>query len=359
LSGFPISPGAEKDEPAEIQTFQTIKIKQIFAAGNSSFAISDGGNNLYGWGDNKTGQLGLNNEKSDKIQVPKVIDLTEKFLNEVIVYQNKQGAKSYLAQLSIPHSDVSQAMLYFHNKNLHFKELELIEEKRKLELQEKEVKKRRGVFDLRTNVIDILTNIKLADAKSLTKDIEILEAFYLSKLNNSKTKALEEKLIKHKEIIKSYANQIDYHNEKENSIGKQLKSLDNMQNRLELERIKMKKIGDENSVLERKNETMTKKQNILDIEQIISNVNSALHENKHNSLVEHLILQEQIKKIEDKLKNLNETVAVIRSVKMEATKLIDKKTEKEKIKDLGAIMNRLVSEHVDLVVKFKFFYIAE
>jgi hypothetical protein len=54
-----------------------------------------------------------------------------------------------------PASELSQAMIYFTNKHLHFKELELKEEKDKLELQEEHIKKRRGVFDIRANVYNL------------------------------------------------------------------------------------------------------------------------------------------------------------------------------------------------------------
>ena len=39
-----------KEEPSEIESFSKIKIKQIFASGNTSLAITEGGNNIYGWG---------------------------------------------------------------------------------------------------------------------------------------------------------------------------------------------------------------------------------------------------------------------------------------------------------------------
>lgn len=89
---------SEKDEPSEIQTFQNIKIKQIFASGNSSFAITEGGNNLYAWGNNDAGQLGLNYERVPKIPVPKLVDMTEKFTNDITVFQKKDGSKTFLAE---------------------------------------------------------------------------------------------------------------------------------------------------------------------------------------------------------------------------------------------------------------------
>jgi alpha-tubulin suppressor-like RCC1 family protein len=99
ISGFPTLSSSETDEPSEIQTFRNIDIKQVFAGGDTSFAISKGGNNLYGWGDNQHNQLGLNVESTSKtVAVPKLIDLTDKFLSEVIMYQTKTGNKSYAAE---------------------------------------------------------------------------------------------------------------------------------------------------------------------------------------------------------------------------------------------------------------------
>jgi alpha-tubulin suppressor-like RCC1 family protein len=147
LSGFPMTLGSEKDEPVEIQTFSNIRIKQIFASGNSSFALSDGGNNVYGWGDNRNGQLGLNYMRSEKVQVPKLIEFTEKVLNEIVVLQTKDGFKTFLAELYRPASNVSQSIMYFNNKQLHHKEIELSQEKEKLDLQEEGMRKRKGIFN--------------------------------------------------------------------------------------------------------------------------------------------------------------------------------------------------------------------
>lgn len=44
-------------------------------------------------------------------------------------------------------------MVYFNNKSLHHKEIELREEKEKLEIFEDHLKKRRGLFEIKTNVI--------------------------------------------------------------------------------------------------------------------------------------------------------------------------------------------------------------
>ena len=79
--------------------------------------------------------------------MPKIIDLGEKILNEIVVLQNKTGFKSFISNLHRPASNVSQAMIYFQNKNLYYKEIELKLEKDKLDLQEEQIKKRKTVMD--------------------------------------------------------------------------------------------------------------------------------------------------------------------------------------------------------------------
>lgn len=155
LSGFPMNVNSEKDEPCEIQTFQSIKIKQIFAAGNSSFALTEGANNTYGWGDNKNGQLGVSYVRSEKVQTPKLIEFAEKCSSEMVISQTKDGMKTFIAELYRPSSNISQAMIFFNNKQLHHKEVELKAEKEKLEIQEEQLKRRRGVLNLQSNVSEI------------------------------------------------------------------------------------------------------------------------------------------------------------------------------------------------------------
>jgi hypothetical protein len=147
-------PNSERDEPTEIETLDSIKIKQIFAKGYSSFAISDGGNNLYGWGNNSHGQLGINpqgNKNNLKIPIPTLIDLREKFNKELFVFQDRTGSRTFLAKCNFymtivnkPADLISQTMAYFINKNLHSKENLLTDEKKHFENIEEELKKRRA-----------------------------------------------------------------------------------------------------------------------------------------------------------------------------------------------------------------------
>jgi alpha-tubulin suppressor-like RCC1 family protein len=141
LSGLSNKSSLEQDEPAEIQTFSNIKVKQIYASGNSSFAITDGGNSLYGWGDNRHGQLGLN-IRQKQIEVPTKIEMKQKISQEFIIALKKDGSKTYLCELYRPASSISQAMLFFQNKQLHFKEIDLINEKSNLDIQEQQIRKR-------------------------------------------------------------------------------------------------------------------------------------------------------------------------------------------------------------------------
>ena len=50
LSGFPMNITSEKTTPQEIQSFKNIAIGQIFAFGNSSFAINSAETEIYAWG---------------------------------------------------------------------------------------------------------------------------------------------------------------------------------------------------------------------------------------------------------------------------------------------------------------------
>ena len=98
LRGCKVGQNSERGEPTEIEVFDYIRIKQIFARGFSSFAISEGGNNLYGWGNNKNGQLGLNpvGKNADKIATPTLIDIRENFSNELYIIQEKTGDETLL-----------------------------------------------------------------------------------------------------------------------------------------------------------------------------------------------------------------------------------------------------------------------
>jgi hypothetical protein len=96
--------------------------------------------------------LGLNFDKTKRIAVPRPTDLGEKISNEIVVVQNKRGIKTYIAELNRPASNVSQAMTFFMNKHLHYKEVELRSEKDKLDLQEEQIKKRRNILSANANV---------------------------------------------------------------------------------------------------------------------------------------------------------------------------------------------------------------
>jgi alpha-tubulin suppressor-like RCC1 family protein len=98
LRGCRVEQNSERGEPTEIEVFNSIRIKQIFAKGFSSFAISEGGNNLYGWGNNKNGQLGLkpDDKNTDKVPTPTLIDIREKFSNELFILQERMGEETHL-----------------------------------------------------------------------------------------------------------------------------------------------------------------------------------------------------------------------------------------------------------------------
>ena len=345
LSGFPVNSNSDKDEPSEIQTFQTINIKQIFASGNTSFAITEGGNNVYGWGDNKNGQIGMNFERGLFYQIPKLIDVTEKLTKEAIIYQNKNGLKSFIAELQRPASDVSQAMVFFDNKNLHYKEVELRDEYHKLEIQEEQLKKRRR----NTNKGDHQDN------DQLLFEIENMIFYFTDKLNKANLKAQQDESMKNVEITKSYGLQMDYQKEKELTTNKKLKTLEKMENALDVEKHKNRTtIGEENAYLLKKTATRNEKEKIIKIEQIIETVNSGLHKNRAITLAENEVLKEKIKKVQQKMGRLSDSIEVFRYVKKEAGKILSKSLDQEKIKDLKGIMEKLVEDQETLSVNNKF-----
>jgi alpha-tubulin suppressor-like RCC1 family protein len=95
-----MTPNSERDEPTEVETLDNIRIKQIFAQGYSSFAVSEGGNNLYGWGNNNHGQLGVSpsDKKNLMIPVPTLIDVGKVFNNEIHIIQDRKGIRTSVAE---------------------------------------------------------------------------------------------------------------------------------------------------------------------------------------------------------------------------------------------------------------------
>lgn len=151
LIGFPIGPNSERDEPSELLIFKNIPIKNVYAKANTSFAISQFGNNLYGWGDNSNSQLGINDEIYKKIPTPTVIEVASKLNQDYLMVLKRNGSTSYCIMLMKQSNKVLQSMLYFSNKFLYSKEQELISEYNLIKEQIKSFSDRKSIEYLKSD----------------------------------------------------------------------------------------------------------------------------------------------------------------------------------------------------------------
>jgi len=90
----------ERDEPCKIQYFQGIKIKQIFAKQNNSFAISEDSNNIYGWGSNNKNII--SKTKCEYVGLPTLIPVDFGIMNEVYFTLENEGSYADLIECKIP-----------------------------------------------------------------------------------------------------------------------------------------------------------------------------------------------------------------------------------------------------------------
>lgn len=180
--GLPsISPGPNKEIhlPELIEFFNKLPAKQIFAGGDSSYAVSEGGNNLYVWGDNEKGQLGLNPNEEKIIPIPQLLrdSISENNLNSFLVFCNKKGNKSYVAEISRPANIVSESMELFNNKVLKSQLNELNNQLELLKDREDAINKRyTGTFskeDLLKDINGLITEIS-AKIKKINNKIKKL-----------------------------------------------------------------------------------------------------------------------------------------------------------------------------------------
>jgi hypothetical protein len=186
---------------------------------------------------------------------------------------------------------------------------------------------------------------------NLIKDINGLISQYSEKLNKINKKPLEEGLTKNAQIFKSYEVQIEFQKEREKAANGILRQLEKTGNKLDLERLNPNNSQfEENNLNDKKNEIKNKKQQIVKIEKLLENVNAGLYENKHTTLEKHKQLQEQLKILEDKMRKISDLLNIFKYVKIEAKKVIDKKLEKEKIKDMKGIFDKLIIHENNLKV---------
>ncbi len=89
----------EKYEPCKIQYFQGIKIKQIFAKGDNSFAISEDSNNIYGWGYNK--KKFLKDSNQEYIGLPMLLSIDLVLRNEIYLVIDSSGLFADILECNI------------------------------------------------------------------------------------------------------------------------------------------------------------------------------------------------------------------------------------------------------------------
>lgn len=194
--------------------------------------------------------------------------------------------------------------------------------------------------------------IQQQDTEILMKDINNLIGFYLGKLNKINKSSIEDKLTKHKEILKSYDVQIEHQKEKEKHTDRQLRTLNQNANSLDLDKLKDVSLNYDHSRLEdKKSDMKANKKKMINFGKLIENVNAGLHENKHNTLEQYGVLQEKLKIAEGKMRLYGDYISAFNQVKVEAKKILDKKLEKETIKDLKNIMVKLTYDQETLKVR--------
>ena len=150
------------------------------------------------------------------------------------------------------------------------------------------------------------------------------------------------------EILKSYDRQIEYQVQKENQFEKTMKNLEQSSHKLELETIKNpNKVRED--IIEKKAEIKQKQKNELMVGKIIEEVNSGLHKNKHVTLKEQVNLSVKTRKINEKIMKFKNYIDIFSQVKSEAKSIISKKLEKETIKDMRNLIERLGEDQPNLL----------
>lgn len=89
----------KKDDPTKINYFNGIKIKQIFAKKNISLAITEEGNNIFGWGCNYKNILSKINVEF--IGLPMLIHIDFILIDELYFHINSQGSYADILECKI------------------------------------------------------------------------------------------------------------------------------------------------------------------------------------------------------------------------------------------------------------------
>jgi hypothetical protein len=182
---------------------------------------------------------------------------------------------------------------------------------------------------------------------------------YTDKSNTVNQRAVENKLVKNQELIKSYQRQVDYQFSRENLTAQELKQLEQQSNKFELERLQSQNKNFK-LITEKKGEINKKKLNNISFAKLIEEVNSDLLRNKNITLAEHMHSVDKFNKVKDKIVKYDEYIDVFQKVKYEAKKIMGKKMERETIKDFRNVLERIGAEVNTLRVNYfftKIFYL--
>ena len=224
------------------------------------------------------------------------------------------------------------------NRNLAYKEFELIDEIEKLKMNLTQLSKRGGNFVEGENTEETrLNNIKYMIHKYQEK-ISVMDMKFSSSSNH-----------KHAEKILSYDKQIEFHANKEVELKEKMKQIDNT---IDYDKLKSKLVKDKNELKEKQAEKEDKMNKdgedgvnrVVNVEEQFDRVNSELQIQKYNMLNEHLKSQEENKKEEKKRKVLLEQLGIFNKVKEETKKINEKNKEKARNDDIDLTMKKVDQE---------------
>ena len=304
-------PNSEIHIPVLIEFFSNLPTKQIFAGGDSSFAISEGGNNLYGWGDNEKGQLGIN-PSSKMFPVPQLLpgSIATKSTNSLIVFCNKKGNKSYIAEISRPSNIIGESMEYFKNKMLKSQLKELNEQLELLEERENLINRR---FSGMLSKEQILQSIDGLIAETTMK---------IKKINSAIKKLGIEKA---EENLKQNDIQIKQQDQTEKEYNINLKN----PNLSKEEKDQLEKMG-----------------------KIIENTNEKTYQFRNKTVRDLLKFQKEKEKLTKKLTIKKAQRKLFKEIKSMASKLDISKENEENLQETKSALDKISQLSTDLYITF-------
>ncbi len=185
----------------------------------------------------------------------------------------------------------------------------------------------------------------------LIAEIDRLKMELIEKNNKKYDKSIPlfKSIMKNEGSLKSLEAQARLQKEKEKNTINALKELSKQAESLEISALKDDHITAK-EVLERKTDIKNKQKHIMSVEKLMENVTNSLLTGKHNTLEIQKSMQEANRAITDKLRINKEYITIFEEVKIAGRKLMEKKLEKLKIKDLKGVMNKLQSQGANLTV---------